>query len=419
MEISVIVIGDELLLGQVTDTNSGFIARHIATEGWSVKEVCVVPDDAQAIRSAIDRAFENTRIVLTTGGLGPTKDDITKEALRTYFGGELRLVSSVLDNIREVFRKRGLQLNNLTESQAMVPSSARVIQNKVGTAPIMWFEDSIRERVLVAMPGVPFETREMFTSEVFPQLIEKFPSENAVLHRTVIVEGITESDLAEHLASWEKTLHPSLHLAYLPTPGLIRLRLDGQGPDPQSLRVMLDEKTNELINLCGPHFLYDGDATPEQILLQELTSRSLTLATAESCTGGTIAARITAIPGSSAAMKGAVVAYCNEVKRSVLGVSPLTLNENGAVSIPTVKEMAIGARRALEADIAIATSGIAGPSGATPGKPVGTVCIAVSTPLQTEAWTFHFPGNRQRVIDRSATTALLRAIRLLPKASQQ
>lgn len=413
MDISVIVIGDELLLGQVTDTNSGFIARIIASEGWRVTEVNVVPDDAQAIRSAIDRAFEHTRIVITTGGLGPTKDDITKEALRTYFGGELRLVSSVLDNIREVFRRRGLTLNDLTRAQAMVPSSARVIQNRVGTAPIMWFEDSIRERVLVAMPGVPFEMREMFSTEVFPRLLEKFPSEDAVAHRTIIVEGITESDLAESLDSWEKSLPPAIHVAYLPAPGFIRLRIDGQGPDRQTLRSIVDEKTTELISLCGPHFLFDGDATPEEILFKELASRGLTLATAESCTGGTIARRITAIPGSSAVMKGGVVAYCNEVKQSILGVSDLTLRNNGAVSIPTVKEMASGARRVLKADIAIATSGIAGPSGATPDKPVGAVCIAVATPLLTEAWTFHFPGNRQRVIDRAATTALLRALRLL------
>lgn len=413
MDVSVIVIGDELLIGQVTDTNSGFIARHIAPYGWQVREVCVIPDEREAILSAIDRAMSQSRVVLTTGGLGPTKDDITKEALCSYFGGEMRMVDSVLDNVKEIFRKRGLQLNDLTAMQAMVPTSARVIQNRVGTAPIMWFDDNVRERVLVAMPGVPFETSEMFVSEVFPQLLRKFASDVAVEHRTVMVEGISESDLATRLEPWESALPPYIHLAYLPTPGLIRLRIDGRHTDAAFLRSEVERYTAELIGLCGDRFLYSGDRTPAEILLERLTEQNLTVATAESCTGGNIAHLITSVPGSSAAMLGGVVAYSNDVKQRILGVLSHDIDEFGAVSIPVVEQMAEGVRRATGADVSMATSGIAGPGGGSAEKPVGTVCIAVSTPRGTVSHTYRFPGSRERVIDRASVTAIIMAVRNL------
>ena len=411
MKITIIVIGDELLIGQVTDTNSGFIARHVAPEGWEVDSVRVVADDADAIRRAIEQAFSRTDVVLTTGGLGPTKDDITKATLRDLFGGEMIEDPEVLENVKTVFRKRGLVLNELTAAQAIVPSSARIIQNLVGTAPIMWFEK--KGKVLVAMPGVPFETEKMFVDEVFPQLQQRFPSDMAIAHRSIIVEGITESDLATLLADWESVLPEYLHLAYLPKPGIIRLRLDGHHPDRSFIEAEIARKGDELIERLGKYFLYDGDKTPAEILLERLTAKGLTVATAESCTGGNIAHELTSIPGSSVAVKGGVVAYCNEVKTNVLGVSRQTLEEFGAVSEPVVRQMAEGARRVLGADCAMATSGIAGPGGATPGKPVGTVCIAVSIPSATIASTFHFPGSRLRVIDRSTQTALLRLLRAL------
>lgn len=410
MELSIIVIGDELLIGQVTDTNSGFIAREIAPEGWRVRDVHVVADDAEAITSAIDRAFSQSRVVITTGGLGPTKDDITKEALRYYFGGEMEFRGDVLDNVRRVFDRRGLKLNPLTEAQAMVPTSARVIQNEVGTAPIMWFEDTVRECVLVAMPGVPFETERMFAKEVFPQLRAKFPSAEAVRHHTLMVDGITESDLATLLAGFEESLPENLHLAYLPQPGLIRLRLDGSGRDAAELDALMAAKIAELKEIIGERLLFDGDLTPERILLKELTDRQLTVATAESCTGGNIAHLITSIPGSSAAMMGGVVSYTNDVKHRVLGVSSESLERFGAVSIPVVEQMAEGARRVAAADVAMATSGIAGPGGGSAEKPVGTVCIAVATPEGTVSDTFHFPGSRERVIERASRTAIILAI---------
>lgn len=413
MKVSVIVIGDELLIGQVVDTNSGFIARHIAPAGWEVADVQVVADDARSISQAIERAFQTAPVVLTTGGLGPTKDDITKSVLCRYFGGSLRQDESVLENVKAVVAARGFRLNDLTAAQAMVPTSARIIQNRVGTAPIMWFELHNPEQVLVAMPGVPFETRQMFADEVFPQLLEKFPSKDAVAHRTVMVEGITESDLATLLAPWEESLPSHIHLAYLPKPGMIRLRIDAHGRDAEALRTELDTCADELIALCGAHFFYDGDAAPEEILLEKLIAGHLTVGSAESCTGGNIAHLITSVAGSSAAMLGAVVAYSNDVKHRVLGVEEAILARYGAVSEPVVCQMAEGARRALGCDVAMATSGIAGPGGGTPEKPVGTVCIAVAAPSGVKVSTFHFPGNRERVIDRASATAIIMAVRAI------
>lgn len=405
MKTAIIAIGDELLIGQVVDTNSGAIARMIDPAGWSVEYVKVIHDDADAITAAVDEAFLAADVVLTTGGLGPTKDDITKLTLCRYFGGELRHDPTVLDNIREVFAKRGIQLNALTEAQAMVPTSCRVIQNRVGTAPIMWFERP-DGKVLVSMPGVPFETLQMFQAEIFPQLLAKFHSDEHIAHRCVIVEGLTESKVAMQLDEWEEALPDFVHLAYLPKPGIIRLRLDGRHTDGALLQSTLDRLHDELCLRFADHLLADDDMTPEQSLLLRLRANGYTVATAESCTGGNIAHRITAIAGCSDCYYGSVVSYDNKVKVNLLGVGQASIEEYGVVSEQVAAQMAEGARKAIGTDCAIATSGIAGPSGATPGKPVGTVCIAISTPARTVAATYHFPGTRDRVIDRASTTAL-------------
>ncbi len=412
MKTTIIVIGDELLIGQVTDTNSGMIARLMAPHGWEVEQVMTVADDREAIREAVGRALDSTPVVLTTGGLGPTKDDITKAVLTDIFGGELREDPDVLANVREVVERRGLKLNDLTAAQAIVPTSCRVIQNRVGTAPLMWFERT-DGHILVAMPGVPFETREMFSTEVMPMLLKRFPSPDNIEHRTLVLADISESALATRLAPWESALPPYAHLAYLPKPGVVRLRIDGRHTDAGFLKKEIDRLADELALLAAGNLMCRGDITPARCLLDMLVERHLTVGTAESCTGGNIAHTITAEPGSSAAMLGGVVSYSNDVKRRLLEVSEASLEAHGAVSIPVVKEMASGARKALGCDIALATSGIAGPGGAVPGKPVGTVCIAVATPWGLWADTFHFPGNRERVIDRATTTAIIRAIREL------
>lgn len=405
MKTAIIAIGDELLIGQVVDTNSGSIARMIDPAGWSIEWVKVIHDDADAIIQAVDEAFAVADVVLTTGGLGPTKDDITKLTLCKYFGGELRHNPEVLENIKEIFQRRGIQLNALTEAQAMVPTSCRVIQNRVGTAPIMWFERN-DGKVLVSMPGVPFETVQMFQAEVFPQLLMKFHSNEHIAHRCIIVEGLTESKVAMQLDEWEDALPDFIHLAYLPKPGIIRLRLDGHHPDNNLLQSTLDKLHAEMCQRFADNLLADADLTPEEALLLRLRDKKFTLATAESCTGGNIAHRITAIAGCSDCYNGSIVSYANDVKINILGVKKESIETHGVVSEEVVAQMAEGARKAIGTDCAIATSGIAGPSGATPNKPVGTVCIAIATPERTIASTFHFPGTRDRVIDRASTTAL-------------
>ena len=405
MKTAIIAIGDELLIGQVVDTNSGSIARMIDPAGWSIEWVKVIHDDADAIVRAVDEAFAVADVVLTTGGLGPTKDDITKLTLCNYFGGELRHDPDVLENIKEIFQRRGIQLNALTEAQALVPTSCRVIQNRVGTAPIMWFERN-DGKVLVSMPGVPFETVQMFQAEVFPQLLKKFHSEEHIAHRCIIVEGLTESKVAMQLNDWEDALPDFIHLAYLPKPGIIRLRLDGHHPDNNLLQSTLDNLHAQLCQRFADNLLADADLTPEEALLLRLRAKKLTLATAESCTGGNIAHRITAIAGCSDCYNGSLVSYANDVKINILGVKKESIEAHGVVSEEVVAQMAEGVKKAIGTDCAIATSGIAGPSGATPNKPIGTVCIAIATPERTIASTFHFPGTRDRVIDRASTTAL-------------
>ncbi len=412
MQVSIIVIGDELLIGQVTDTNSGDIARRLAPCGWKVNDVQVVADDAEAILDSIDRAFSKSDVVLTTGGLGPTKDDITKGTLCRYFGGELREDPEVLANVRHVVEARGLKLNDLTAAQAIVPTSCQVIQNQVGTAPLMWFEHD--GKVLVSMPGVPFETRHMFDAEVLPRLLERFHSDTAIAHRTLIVTGYSESALAEKIAEWEDSLPAYAHLAYLPKPGIIRLRLDGIHTDGEFINAELDRLHRELMAQLTPaNILAAEDLTPAEILIRELRMRKLTAATAESCTGGNIAHSITAIAGASDVFCGSVVSYSNDVKSNVLGVSETDLARYGAVSIPVVEQMVSGAIRTIGTQCAMATSGIAGPTGGSPEKPVGTVCVAVSACGRTRSATYHFPGNRDRVIRRATDTAIINLIYLL------
>lgn len=408
MKLSIIVIGDEILLGQVTDTNSGAIARTFDPLGWQVASVSTVGDDPRVISDAVNRTFDSSDFVITTGGLGPTKDDITKTVLMENFGGHLEYDESVAENIRRVFALRGLKLNASTEAQAMVPSSCRVIQNLYGTAPIMWFERD--GKVLVSMPGVPFETEGMLP-EVARQAIQHYQSELRLMHRSAMVTGITESALSERLEDYERNLAPGLHLAYLPTPGLIRLRLDGQAKATDTeFEQVFNLAFEKLRDELGDYLIYDGDATAAEILLDMLRRRGLTVATAESCTGGTIASRITAIAGASDVYAGSVVSYSNDVKNRALGVDADDLAAYGAVSRPVVEQMARGVCRLTGARCSMATSGIAGPGGGSPEKPVGTVWMAWCVDGRVESRKFHFPGNRARVIDRAATEAMLQLV---------
>lgn len=411
MDISVIAIGDELLIGQVTDTNSGWIARHINPLGWKVRSVRVIGDDSTEIFKAIDGAFSETDIVLTTGGLGPTKDDITKETLCRYFGGEMVYDKSVEANILEVVASRNLKINTLTSAQAYVPSSCRVIQNRVGTAPVMWFEKN--GKVLVSMPGVPFETEAVMTGEVIPQLYKRFCSDEHIMHRTFVVIDYSESLLAMTLAAFENSIPPYIKLAYLPKPGIIRLRLSGISKQRDTLAEEMDKLSEKLREILGDSIISTEDKPISAIAGDMLKKRNLTLATAESCTGGNIAHEITSIPGSSAYFTGSVVSYSNRVKASLLNVSESTLNSAGAVSRDTVEQMASGVAGLMNVSCAVATSGIAGPGGGSAEKPVGTVWISVFCEGKMVTELYKFEGSRDRVIERATTAALIMLVKSL------
>ncbi len=413
MDISIIVIGDELLIGQVTDTNSGWIARHITPYGWKVKTVRVVADDADDIKHAISESFAQTDVILMTGGLGPTKDDITKQTLCDYFGGELVLDEATRQNVNMIFEKRHLVMNELTARQAMVPSSCRVIQNEVGTAPLMWFERD--GKVLVSMPGVPHETETMMERAVIPQMIKHFNSNVDIEYRTFVVIDYTESALAGKLDDFERNLPPYIHLAYLPRPGIIRLRLSGIHPNQQLLETDMARQSAMLHDILGEAIICDGDHTLPEIIGNMLKQKGLTLSTAESCTGGNIAHVITEVPGSSEYFVGSVVSYCNRVKHDLLAVPQDVLDTAGAVSEPSVAQMVRGVSSLLSTDCAVSTSGIAGPGGGTAQKPVGTVWMAAKCGNEVVTFCGHFPGNRSRVIDRATTEVLKLLLKLLRK----
>lgn len=402
-----IAIGDELLIGQVLDSNSGAVAREVEPLGWGLGETRVVHDDAESIRRAVEEMLDRYEIVITTGGLGPTKDDITKSVLAGIFGGELVENAEVMENVRRIFRLRGLNMNRLTESQAMVPSCCRVMENEVGTAPIMVFERD--GRILISMPGVPFEAQHAMTFKVLPFLKQRIKERNETVRETLVVAGITESDMAEALEPLESSLPQQLHLAYLPQQGYIKLRvdchLDGACGD-DAARGKVEDVVERICGVLGRKVLARGDKSLPQIVMERLKERGMTMGAAESCTGGNIAHVMTLEPGVSDVFAGSVTSYANSVKTGVLGVDADAIERFGAVSEPVAEQMADGARRVLGVDIAVATSGIAGPGGGSEQKPVGTVCMAVSTAGVTESRTFHLPGDRSRVITRATTEAL-------------
>lgn len=414
MKINIVIIGDEILLGQVTDINTAEIAHQTAPQGWSIGRVVTVGDNASDIENAIKEALTDADIVMTTGGLGPTKDDITKEVFCRLTGGKLYEDADALANVTTVMSARNLEVNALTRSQAMIPDTCRPIPNSCGTAPGMWFDMEDDKKVIIAMPGVPFETAAMLSKSVIPMLAEHFTPTEVNEHRTVLLTDIPESAVAERLAEWEDNLPECAHLAYLPNSGYLRLRLDVRLSDADKASSLADRLHQELMEKTADHYFDNRDLTPAQILLDLLTRNGLTVATAESCTGGNIAHQLTLIPGSSQAVKGGVVAYCNSIKERALGVSSTTLERYGAVSEPTVHEMSAGVQQLMQTSVTIATSGIAGPTGAVEGKPVGTVCIGIALPDGTvNTTTCHFPGNRRRVIERSTNTALILSVKYL------
>ncbi len=391
MNITIINIGDELLIGQVVNTNASTMSRMLTAAGMDVLKTMVVGDERQAIWKAVDEAMHSSDAVLVTGGLGPTKDDITKKLLCEYFNSELVESAMALDNVRRIFESHGYELTPVNRAQALVPRCCEVLNNDLGTAPCMWFA---REgKVLVSLPGVPFEMEWLMRNRVLPKLQETFKTD-IIVTKNILTQGIGESFLSDLIEPWELSLPENIKLAYLPVAGLTKLRLTVHGSyDPSILKGLYD--------LAGQYIVGEDCETLDELVHKTLTGRGLTLATAESCTGGNIARLLTAQAGASAYFKGGVVAYSNEVKESALGVKHSTLEAHGAVSEETVREMVEGVRTRLGADLAIATTGIAGPDGGTKEKPVGTVWIAVADKTHTEAKLLQFGANRrQQNIDR-------------------
>ena len=403
MFAEIITIGDELLIGQVVDTNSAWMGRELNKVGIEVIRVVSVRDRENEITEAVDAAMKRCDIVLMTGGLGPTKDDITKQTLCKYFDTRLVFSEDVFENVKRVLSGR-IPMNALNKSQAMVPEDCVVINNPVGSASVSWFERD--GKVLVSMPGVPQEMTTVMSEEIIPRLCKKFQTD-VIVHRTFTVQHYPESVLAEKLESWEMALPDCIKLAYLPKPGLIRLRLTGRGKDKAVVEELVAREENKLKAILEEDIFDEENALIEVLLGNLLREKNLSVSTAESCTGGNIAARLTSVPGSSEYFQGGIVAYSNEVKMSLLHVSSETLAAFGAVSEETVIEMVKGAMNALKTDCAMATSGIAGPGGGTPEKPVGTVWIAVA--YKSEIRTMKQEANRGREmnVERACNNAML------------
>ena len=411
VKVEIITIGDEILIGQIVDTNSAWMGAELSKAGFDVVQITSVHDEAMPIQSALKAALGRADVVLVTGGIGPTKDDVTKRTLCDFFHTRLVHSEAVLQNIQRLYTHRRDVLNDLTRAQAMVPEGATIIQNTVGTAPITWF-DREGGQVVVSMPGVPYEMRQAMSAEVIPRLQKKFDTP-ALLHKTLLVTGYPESALALKMADWEAALPANLHVAYLPNYSIIRLRLTGTGDDMLALDFAMNQQIDRLKALLGTAVVCDEDITVTEWLGRLLKSRGLTLATAESCTGGNIAHLITQVPGSSEYFKGTVVSYANEVKTGVLGVRVGDLEREGAVSQPVVEQMAQGVRRLLRTDWAVATSGIMGPGGGTPDKPVGTVWMAVCSADRLISRPYHVNHHREQNIERASQLALLMLRELL------
>ncbi|MCT4601736.1 MAG: competence/damage-inducible protein A [Marinifilum sp.] len=375
MHAEIITIGDEILIGQIVDTNSAWMAKELTKYGISVTKISSISDEAEEIIETVEAAMKRSPLVLMTGGLGPTNDDITKKTLCDYFGMKLVQDDELYRKIQERLARYGIPMNRFNCEQALIPDGARIIPNNYGSAPCMWFEKN--DSVLASMPGVPFEMKGIMQNGLI-SAIKKYFSTPEIVHKTIMTEGIGESVLADMLSNWEDNLPKNMKLAYLPSPGKVRLRLSITGNNKDELEKLVDLEVKKLQELLPNNiFAYDDQAI-EEIVAKLLLEKGKTMATAESCTGGYIAHLITSHAGSSAYFKGSVISYANEIKENLLGVNPKDLEELGAVSQEVVEQMAIGARKAINTDYAVATSGIAGPDGGTEDKPVGTVWIALA-----------------------------------------
>ncbi|MFK5857003.1 MAG: competence/damage-inducible protein A [Bacteroidota bacterium] len=403
MKAEIISIGDELLIGQVVNTNASWMAVELNKNGIKVVRITCISDSGDDIKDAIKNAEKNADIILLTGGLGPTKDDITKHVLADYYDSKMIFHKPTYEQVKTIFALRKFKVTQVNKKQAEIPEKCTPLFNQHGTAPGMWFEKD--NKVLVSLPGVPFEMKTLISNEVIPRLQVKF-NLKYIFHKTIMTAGLGESALAERIKSLEDNLPNNIKLAYLPQPGIVRLRLSASGNIKSELENEVKSYCRK-INAIIPEIIFGyDDISLEEVIGKQLNTMDSTISTAESCTGGYIAHLITSIAGSSDYFKGSIVSYANDVKENQLGVDTNILENTGALSQEVIEQMAIGGQKQLKTDYCLATSGIAGPDGGTDDKPVGTVWIALATPSGVMSKLFHFGEHRGRNIRRSSLAAL-------------
>ena len=404
MKAAIITIGDEILIGQIVDTNSGFIAKSLDKIGIDIHEIISISDNKKHILETFAKLQNQVDLVLITGGLGPTKDDITKHTFCEYFEDQLvrneEVEKHVIELIEKAMNRPASQMN---KDQALVPSKCTVLHNAVGTAPGMWMKKE--NTVYISLPGVPYEMKYIVENGIIPKIVKEY-KRPYIIHKTILTYGQGESLVAERIEYWENNLPEFIKLAYLPSPGRVRLRLSARGIDKELLEQKINENVLLLTQLIGDIIVgYEEEETIEVMLGRLLTSKNATLATAESCTGGKIAQVITSVPGASNYFKGSVVSYATETKISLLGISSELIKEYSVVSFEVAKEMALAVKRIMNTDYAIATTGNAGPSKGDGNSEIGTVFIAIATPNNLVVEEFNFGQPRVKVIDRTVNKA--------------
>lgn len=412
MKVSIINIGDELLIGQVVNTNASWMSQQFLANGMDVTKVFVISDNKDDINNTLQMALQMSDAVVITGGLGPTKDDITKKTLCEYFGSELVEDEATFEVISSIFKKRGYPMTDTNRKQALVPKCCTVLLNKRGTAPGMWFEHN--GKVVVSLPGVPFEMQYLMEEEVIPRMLNYFKV-GVIIHKNLLFHGIGESFLSDKIEDWELLLPKTIRLAYLPKAGMLRLRLTARGSDRAVLETDINTSLKGLYSLVGEYIRGEDAESLAEIVARTMKNNSKTLAVAESCTGGAIASSITSMAGASEYFKGCVVAYSNEVKNKMLGVKTETLAKYGAVSEETAREMVLGVISNMDTDYAVATTGIAGPGGGSQEKPVGTVWIAVASRNEIHTQKMSFGDDRLRTIERTLNQTFANLLKLMHK----
>ena len=410
MLAEIITIGDEILIGQIVDTNSAWMAQKLNDAGIRIKQITTVSDDREHILEALKLAASRAGLIIMTGGLGPTKDDITKKTLAEYFNTGLRSDPEALENVSRIFARTNRPMLDVNLRQADVLDSCITLQNKNGPAPGMWIRQD--DKVYVSLPGVPFEMMYLMQEEVIPKIIAEFQLP-VICHHTILTSGLGESSLADEISDIEDSLPPHIKLAYLPKLGLVRLRLSGYADKKQDLEQEIKIYADQIVRRLGDYVIAEADVPLEKNVLDFMKARNLSLSVAESCTGGAISQLITQHPGCSSVFLGGAVSYSNELKQAILGVLPETLKQFGAVSEETVKEMASGAIKKFKSDYSIAVSGIAGPDGGTEDKPVGTVWIAVASADKIVTREFQFGSRRLQNIERSVISGLTMLFKFL------